>query len=103
MQPTISIPKDWDYPRFTLGQRTKQGLIIGIQYYPSDTLLAHEYGNSWRYTVLPDKHSEEVRYCFDDELLQLSLAELQEQAEIQKHQQQIMLLQAQLMGGLGDA
>jgi hypothetical protein len=105
MQPTISIPKDWDYPRFTLGQLTKQGLIIGIQYYPADTLLAHEYGHSWRYMVLPDKHSEEVRYCFDDQIQQLSLAELQEQlkAEIQEHQQQIMLLQAQLMGGLGDA
>ncbi|AUB43364.1 hypothetical protein COO91_09539 (plasmid) [Nostoc flagelliforme CCNUN1] len=24
MQPTISIPKHWDYPRFALDQRTQQ-------------------------------------------------------------------------------
>ncbi|MBD2473241.1 hypothetical protein [Nostoc sp. FACHB-145] len=31
MQPTISIPKHWDYPSFTFGQRTQQGLIIGLE------------------------------------------------------------------------
>ncbi|BAY41504.1 hypothetical protein NIES2111_59000 (plasmid) [Nostoc sp. NIES-2111] len=98
MEPTISIPKDWDYPRFALGQRTEQGLIIGIQYYPANTLLAHEYGSSWRYTVLPDKNSEEVRSYFDDQIQQFSVAELQAQlqAELEKHQQQIMILQQQL-------
>ncbi|MBE9053536.1 hypothetical protein IQ243_24650 [Nostocales cyanobacterium LEGE 11386] len=31
MQPTISIPQNWKYPRFTVGQRTEQGIIIGIK------------------------------------------------------------------------
>jgi hypothetical protein len=100
MQPTISIPPNWEYPLFTIGQRTKQGLIIGIQYYPADTLLAFEYGAGWCYTVLPDKHSEEVRYCLDNELQPLSVAELQAQlqAEIDQHQQEIKILQEQLAG-----
>ncbi|MBD2255453.1 hypothetical protein [Nostoc parmelioides] len=103
MQPTISIPKGWDYPKFTLGQRIKQGLIIGIQYYPTDTLLAHEYGTGWRYTVMSDKNSEEVRSYFDDQIQQFSVAELQAQlqAELEEHQQQITALQEQL-GGLTD-
>ncbi|MBD2364653.1 hypothetical protein H6G36_26350 [Anabaena minutissima FACHB-250] len=104
MQPTISIPKGWEYPRFTLGQRTKQGLIIGIQYYATDTLLAYEYGTGWRYTVMADKNSEEVRSYFDDQIQTLSVAELQAQlqTEIDHHQQQIKALQEQLAGGLSD-
>jgi hypothetical protein len=35
MQPTISIPKHWDYPRFTFGQRTQQGVILGMDIIPS--------------------------------------------------------------------
>ncbi|QLE59745.1 hypothetical protein FD725_30005 (plasmid) [Nostoc sp. TCL26-01] len=107
MQPTISISQGWDYPRFALGQRTKQGIIIGLQYYPADTLLAHEYGTGWRYTVMTDKNSEEVRSYFDDQIQQLSVAELQTQlqAEVEEHQQQITALQQQLAvirGGSSD-
>jgi hypothetical protein len=99
----MSIPSNWDYPRYTFGQRTQQGLIIGIEYYPPDTLLAHEYGNSWRYTVLTDKNSEEVRHYFDDQIQTLSNAELQAQiiAEIEEHQQQIDVLKQQLAAVTG--
>ncbi|MBW4617700.1 MAG: hypothetical protein KME21_31825 [Desmonostoc vinosum HA7617-LM4] len=103
MQPTISIPNNWDYPRFTFGQRTQQGIIIGCEYYPADTLLAHEYGNSWRYAVLIDKNSEEVRHYFDDQIQTLSLAELRAQiiAEIDEHTQQIDALKQQLAAVTG--
>jgi hypothetical protein len=30
MQPTISIPKHWEYPRFALEQRTQDGIILGF-------------------------------------------------------------------------
>ncbi|WP_267256034.1 hypothetical protein [Nostoc sphaeroides] len=40
MQPTITIPKHWEYPRFALEQRTNQGIILGLQYYPIGTELA---------------------------------------------------------------
>jgi hypothetical protein len=103
MQPTISVPSNWDYPRFSFGQRTQQGIILGMEYYPPDTLLAHEYGNSWRYTVLIDKNSEEVRHYFDDQIQTLSLAELrvQIQAEIDKHTLQIDALKQQLVAVTG--
>jgi len=92
-----------EYPRFTFGQRTQQGLIIGMEYKPADTQLAHEYGNSWRYTVLPDKHSDEVRHYSDDQIQTLSIAEIQQQlqAEIEEHQQQIKVLQQQLVAIIG--
>ncbi|MBD2492291.1 hypothetical protein [Aulosira sp. FACHB-615] len=107
MQPTISIPTGWEYPRFTFGQRTQQGIVIGLEYKPAGTQLAHEYGNSWRYTVLPDKHSDEVRHYSEDQIQTLSVAEIQQQlqAEIEEHQQQIKAIQEQLaaIGGSEDA
>jgi endonuclease/exonuclease/phosphatase (EEP) superfamily protein YafD len=106
MQSTITIPNNWDYPRFSFGQRTQQGLIIGIEYHPADTQLAYQYGQGWRYTVLTDKNSQEVRHYFDDQLQTLSVAEIQQQiqAEIDEHQQQIKALQQQLaaIGGSSD-
>ncbi|WP_242062999.1 hypothetical protein [Nostoc sp. FACHB-145] len=44
MQATITIPRGWGYPRFTFGQLTKQGIVIGIEFVPSDTLIAKESG-----------------------------------------------------------
>ncbi|MBD2492358.1 hypothetical protein [Aulosira sp. FACHB-615] len=107
MQPTISIPSDWEYPRFAFGQRTQQGIVIGLEYKPANTQLAHEYGNSWRYTVLPDKHSDEVQHYSDDQIQTLSVAEVQQQLqiEIEQYQMQIKLLQQQLVaisGGSND-
>ncbi|MCG6135698.1 MAG: hypothetical protein MET45_13705 [Nostoc sp. LLA-1] len=104
MQPTITIPQNWEYPRFTLGQRTKQGLIIGIEYNPASTLLAHEYGNSWRYTVMPDKNSGEIRHYSDDQIQRLSFAEIQQQlqAEIEEYQELIKVLQQEFVTITGD-
>ncbi|MBD2452276.1 hypothetical protein H6G76_35285 [Nostoc sp. FACHB-152] len=107
MQPTISIPSRLEYPRFTFGQCTQQGMVIGLEYKPAGTQLAHEYGNSWRYTVLPDKKSDEVRHYSDDQIQTLSIEEIQQQlqAEIEEHQQQIKALQQQLVaitGGSSD-
>jgi hypothetical protein len=47
MQPTISISSGWDYPRFTFGQLTKQGIIIGMVYYQTGTFLAEDFGEGW--------------------------------------------------------
>ncbi|MDZ8140119.1 MAG: hypothetical protein RM049_33325 [Nostoc sp. DedQUE04] len=35
----ITIPNHWTLPKYSLGQRTKQGMIVGIQYYPPNNLL----------------------------------------------------------------
>jgi uncharacterized membrane protein len=105
MKPTISIPKNWDCPRFTFGQRTKQGTIVGIEYYALDSCLAQRYGSGWRYTVIPDKNSEELFHYHEEQLQQLSPQELQAQiiAEIEEHQQQIKVLQQQLLAIAGGA
>jgi hypothetical protein len=98
MQPTISIPPNWKYPRFTVGQRTEQGIIIGIKYYPPDSLLAHEYGEGWRYIVMPDRYFEDEENYPEDKLQPLTPQELktQIQTEIEQLSHQIQLLTSEL-------
>jgi hypothetical protein len=52
MKPTISIPQHWGYPRFTLEQRTEQGTILGLYYYPFGTELAEQFDEGWRYVFV---------------------------------------------------
>ncbi|MEA5508006.1 hypothetical protein VB735_33975 [Halotia wernerae UHCC 0503] len=98
MQPIISIPSGWNYPRFTFGQLTTKGIIVGLTYYQKGTFLAEEFGEGWRYTVSSNKHSEEVNHYLEDEIILLSPKELQAQikAEIDSHQNQIKTLVKQL-------
>ncbi|MBN4003362.1 MAG: hypothetical protein HWQ58_16745 [Nostoc sp. LPT] len=52
----------------------------------------------WRYSVIPDKNSEELLHYHEEQIQQLSPEELQAQiqAEIDEHQQQIDALKQQL-------
>ncbi|MBW4617501.1 MAG: hypothetical protein KME21_30675 [Desmonostoc vinosum HA7617-LM4] len=99
MQPTISIARDWDYPRYTFGQRTQQGIIVGMDYYPKDTYLAQEYDEGWRYSVMPNKHTEDLYHFMEYEIkplsIQESLAEIR--AELEQYQRQVVILQQQLL------
>ncbi|MBD2504875.1 hypothetical protein [Anabaena azotica] len=98
MEATISIPPGWQYPRFTFGQRTQQGAIIGMRYYAADTFLGQEYGEGWRYIMLPDKNQEEERHQVEEEVKLLTPEELrtQLQAEIDYHSDQIEQLKSEL-------
>ncbi|WP_373529044.1 hypothetical protein [Nostoc sp.] len=98
MQPTISIPKHWAYPRFALEQRTKQGIILGLQYYPNSTELAEQFGGGWRYALMPKKNSDELFHFEESQIQPLSPQELFSEitAEIDFYQQQIAILQQQL-------
>ncbi|MBD2468801.1 hypothetical protein [Nostoc sp. FACHB-145] len=98
MQVTITIPRGWGYPRFTFGQRTKQGIVVGIEFVPSDSLIAKESGAGWQYGLLPDKNSKDIIYLPEDEIQQLSPQESEEEilTEIDKHLNQVAMLQAQL-------
>ncbi|MBW4617456.1 MAG: hypothetical protein KME21_30430 [Desmonostoc vinosum HA7617-LM4] len=98
MKPTISIPQSWQYPRFTFGQRTERGAIIGMKYYDEDTYLADEYGAGWRYILLPDKNYEDEEHRVEDELELLTPQELKTQieAEISNHLRQIQSLKHEL-------
>jgi hypothetical protein len=98
MQPTISIPQHWGYPRFALEQRTNQGIILGLQYYPSGTQLAEQFNAGWRYAVMPNRNSDELFHFEENQIKPLSPEELLSQirAEIEFYQQQIANLQQQL-------
>ena len=98
MQPTISIPQHWGYPRFALEQRTKQGIILGLYYYPSGTELAEQFGHGWRYVLMPNKNSDETSYLQENQIQPLTPEELFQQitAEIDFYQQQISILNRQL-------
>jgi hypothetical protein len=98
MQPTISIPQHWGYPRFGLEQRTEQGTILGLYYYPSGTELAEQFDDGWRYVLMPNKNSDEISYLQENQIQPLSPQELFTQitAEIEFYQRQISILQQQL-------
>jgi hypothetical protein len=98
MQATISIPRHWGYPRFAFDQRSEQGLILGLYYYPSGTELAEQFGDGWRYVLMPNKNSDEISYLQENQIQPLSPEELfsQIRAEIDFYQQQISILNRQL-------
>ena len=98
MQPTISIPQQWGYPRFALEQRTNQGIILGLYYYPFGTELAEQFGAGWRYALMPDKNSDELFHFQENQIQPLSPEELfcKITAEIDFYQQQISILNRQL-------
>ncbi|MBG1258266.1 hypothetical protein [Nostoc commune] len=98
MKPTIAIPRHWGYPRFALDQRTQQGLILGLYHYPSGTELAEQFGDGWRYALMPNKNSDEISYLQENQIQPLSPQELFSEitAEIEFYQQQIVILQQQL-------
>jgi hypothetical protein len=98
MRPTISIPQHWAYPRFTLEQRTEQGTILGLYYYPSGTELAEQFDDGWRYALMTNKNSDEISYLQENQIQPLTPEELFHQitAEIEFYQHQISILQQQL-------
>ncbi|MBW4458451.1 MAG: hypothetical protein KME55_40995 [Nostoc indistinguendum CM1-VF10] len=98
MQPTISTPKHWGYPRFALDQRTEQGTILGLYYYPNGTELAEQFDDGWRYVLMPNKNSDKTSYLQENQIQPLTPEELFQKitAEIDFYQQQISILNRQL-------
>jgi hypothetical protein len=81
-----------------LDKRTKDGIILGLYYYPSGTELAEQFGGGWRYTLMPDKNSDELFHFQESHVQPLTPEELfsQIRAEIDFYQQQISILNRQL-------
>ncbi|WP_392476488.1 hypothetical protein [Nostoc sp. C110] len=79
-------------------QRTQQGIILGLYYYPSGTELAEQFDDGWRYALMPNKNSDEISYLKEDQIQPLTPEELFSEitAEIEFYQQQISILQQQL-------
>lgn len=97
MQP-ISIPKHWNHPGYIFGQRTEQGEIIGLKYYAPDTYLGRQYGEGWRYVMLPDKNQEEEEHQLEGKVKLLTPEQLktQLQAEIDYYSRQLEHKKSQL-------
>ncbi len=57
---SIRFPSHWKTPKYYLGQRVKQGEIVGLEYHPPGTQRAYELGEGWTYVILPTDYSEEV-------------------------------------------
>ncbi len=94
----ITIPNHWTSPKYSLGQRTKQGIIVGVQYYLFENLLAPERDGSWRYAVLVSSEDEQVDYIPECQIRLLSSPELrlEMESEIDFCQRKIRNLQQQL-------
>lgn len=70
----IAIPNHWMSPKYSLGQRTKQGVIVGIQYYPPNNLLTGLCNESWRYAVLDKNDFSEVSHLEEQKFPRLHQA-----------------------------
>jgi hypothetical protein len=94
----VTIPNHWTLPKFSFGQRTKQGVIVGIQYYPPNNLLTGLCNESWRYAVLDKNDFSEVSHLEEQKIQPLTSLELRAelQAEIETCQIEIAIRQQQL-------
>ncbi len=94
----VNIPNHWTSPKYSLGQRTKQGVIVGIQYYPPNHLLTGLCDESWHYAVLDKNDFSEVSHLEEQKIHPLTPLELRTelQAEMEMHQREILMIQQQL-------
>ncbi|MEH2070050.1 MAG: HNH endonuclease [Nostoc sp.] len=97
-QSKIRFPNHWKKPKYHLGQRVKQGEIVGLEYHRPGTLRAYELGNGWHYWVCRDSMSDSVESCTESQIKPLSPTEIKEeiQAEIEFHADKLTALTQQL-------
>ncbi|MBN3890444.1 MAG: hypothetical protein HWQ43_15200 [Nostoc sp. JL31] len=100
----VTIPNHWTSPKYSLGQRTKQGMIVGVQYYPPNNLLTGLCNESWRYAVLDKNDLSEVSHLEEEKIHLLTSLELRAEleAEIEAYQRKIQILKHQ-MGAISNA
>ncbi len=94
----ITIPNHWTSPKYSLGQRTKQGMIVGVQYCLFENLVVPERDGSWRYAVLVSTEDEQVEYISESgvQLLPEKELRLDMEGEIDFCQRKIQNLTQQL-------
>ena len=102
MQPTITLPIGYGLPKFHVGQRTKQGKIIGIEVLPHDSLLAESCSHGYRYLVMVSRYTKEVKYLESDQITLLSPLEVEAEIleEVDYYLTQLVLLQSELKADL---
>jgi hypothetical protein len=94
----VAIPNHWITPKYSLGQRTKQGVIVGIQYYPPNNPLTGKGNESWGYAVV-SQNDLEVSHLEEQKIQPLTPLELRMEleAEIERYQREILILKQELM------
>lgn len=95
---SIQIPAHWNQPKYSLGQRTKQGIIVGVQYCLFENLIAPERDGFWRYAILVSTEDEQVEYISEPGIKLPSAGELRREVETELdfYQRKIQNLQQQL-------
>ncbi|WGV29145.1 hypothetical protein [Halotia branconii] len=98
MQPTITFPHGYGRTKYNIGQRTKQGKIIGIEYYPLESLLAGSCSYGYRYKVMTSDTNNEVKMLEENQIVPLSPQELEAEilSEVDWYLLQLVLLQQEL-------
>ncbi|MBD6621178.1 hypothetical protein FNW02_37155 [Komarekiella sp. 'clone 1'] len=91
----ITVPSHWPLPKYSLGQPTQKGIIVGIQYYPDD-LMALTGSGYWRYAVVDKNDYSEISHLSEQKIQPLTPQEISAElhVEIEAHQQKISILQA---------
>lgn len=96
----VTIPNYWTSPKYSLGQRIKQGIIVGIQYRLPNNLLAQSSDGSWQYIVKVSSNSKdkEVEDLQEHEVQPLPTQELHRllTGEIEAYQRKITVLMQEL-------
>ena len=81
ISPYITFPKNWTLPKYKLGQLVRQGWIVGMRYYPKNSVLGHTYHSGWHYDVVTDWLEVDATYHTEEEIKPYSqeetVAELQ--------------------------
>ncbi|MFB2769818.1 hypothetical protein ACE1AT_11095 [Pelatocladus sp. BLCC-F211] len=87
---TVVIPSTWETPKYCFGQRVKQGIIIGMEYF-----VDVEHG--WKY-VCSDPNSEDYEVCDEPDIETYEPQELHAliKDEIVFHKSKIVALTEQL-------
>ncbi|WP_341532139.1 hypothetical protein WKK05_39940 (plasmid) [Nostoc sp. UHCC 0302] len=92
MQATITLTRSLSQPLFTIGQRTQQGKIIGINY------STQKNRQGWYYTVLVNETTGQALNLLETQIHLLAEQEKEAQilAEIDLHLQRLAVLQEEL-------
>ncbi|HYW17925.1 MAG TPA: HNH endonuclease, partial [Nodularia sp. (in: cyanobacteria)] len=90
----IRFPSHWGKPKYHLGQRVKEGEIVGVEYYQPKTLRGYEEGAGWSYWVLRNDLSDQAEAFRESNISPLKTSELIEdiQSEIEFYQNKITAL-----------
>jgi hypothetical protein len=100
MPATITLPRGYGQPKFAISQRTKQGIIVGIDVWTLDKFLARDGDNTkpWTYLVQSGKQVTQLSQLEEHQIQELSAAEVEAEilAEVDLCLMKLVMLQQEL-------